>query len=331
MQHVKVVTELPDTSDDDMNKFKEDIWNLLHPAAPPRYETKTHPSAAIFTASNTLLYSTLIEERRAHQPAFSKESVHLRGRVGLASRSVSQSSTLLVNEEESNRAQLAERMNALLMASEARASTGLNRQVRHTGTATAISTATTQNNKVVVRSLIADSFAKLRSSHFHKLKSVHPNIATTDISTISTAHILSKGNYLIFVQKGEVLFGQVISMYSKGAGKSGKYGWEGSADKLGLVARICLQVFKATAPGILSSFTCPDLLVPTYLSIRPAQVLIAIRPNHGNKTTRPSFHSTYDEVILDTYAMDLLDKFKARKAAATTAVKALEAELKSKK
>ncbi|GLB36846.1 putative ulp1 protease family, C-terminal catalytic domain [Lyophyllum shimeji] len=283
------IDDLPDSTGETLDELKATIESHLEvlPSATSPTVKSSDTSPLSFVTDNRLNREILVSERKKHETRFTAKAVRQNGRA-LALPLNDRTFDRFVTKGATLREALLLHLHSVApeAPSPSNATTsGINRQVRHTGTfadpSSSRSETTQSKNKATVRMAAAMKFIRIREQAFESLRGIHDNFPFANI----TAYSPLQPEHLVIALRplsgkddsGEVILGQVITMYSKGEGKSARHEWITSADSLGILSNVYVRLFAPFGgENMFTSMACRDLASSTILQIPRTHILLSL-------------------------------------------------------
>jgi len=160
-----------------------------------------------------------------------------------------------------------------------RLTSGANRQIRQLGTPLTQFVNPRSEGRVIVATRGAERVVSLRGKHFSRFsRAIHPQIGSTNVSGMP-GMTLYIGRYLFIIHKQEVVLARVITMYSKAGSNAGKHEYVLDLPSIGSPSYIVVRLhspFELFGVGIFSDVACSSMSSPTFLQIRPNEVLLSL-------------------------------------------------------
>ncbi|KAG7095217.1 hypothetical protein E1B28_005992 [Marasmius oreades] len=292
-----ITQDLPEMTDADFKIICEYIKESEHPQfVSSRSSPSYKPNPVPYAENKVLNREAMVEHRIQHQTREAEEGLRQLGREWLAPP---QEETLSVN--------LRRRLKLLASDKLSRATAGIGRQVRHTGTFTTASEApAAQSNKEVSREVAAQKFLQHRREIFACVLKIHEGIQDVDITEIQP---LRNGHFILALknqtqkEQPQLVLGEVIAMYSKGNYKGARHEDVSEVKNVGVLSYIYVRTYTLLGHNTFTTMSCPQLNSETFLQIPRTHLLLSLASFSINK--QPLATSEFSIIILDSAATAL--------------------------
>ncbi|TFK78630.1 hypothetical protein K466DRAFT_507008, partial [Polyporus arcularius HHB13444] len=282
------------------------------------------------TLEEEIDFSPLIAERRRHETPRAARCV----RVGKRNLKASQHPSGAYRGEVLRRMQ-----DVLAQHQEHRVGTGLSRKERWAGpsgaTTSAVHAAGNTANAVLAAGQRAAGVITRRSNIFTRYKLPRPDLLADGLVGIPNSgrpyHTpLRKHTYVMvyYEREGQIMIGRVRQIFYREAGKNGKNCWASSADNLGLISYISMQLYDYVGRGQCRAIfgKLASFQTMTFAHLSPDHLLCVLPGQHRLTANRQN-------LTLDESALTLFEQYQRPSVVhqIANAVKALKTPSRGKK
>ncbi|KAA1468573.1 hypothetical protein DENSPDRAFT_814932 [Dentipellis sp. KUC8613] len=266
----------------------ESVANRLSSAGSQSVALLTQPQLTSFTFSN----DSLVSIRRKHQPISTSKAVRQVARLKdltefsethLTSKTTHSASE--ASNDMSVRDALLRHIAVLSASPDSLLTTqsttsGVNRQVRHTGIYALGNTSTSvrAEQKATLLEVSSSKFMHHRATAFAVLQDIHENMHNGNITSLCP---LRSGHFVAALRPDtkdsvpEIVLAEVVTMYTTTGARGAKHDWTASVTSVGSSSYIVGRVFTPSYMHTYSSLSCAALGCATFLRIPRTHVMFS--------------------------------------------------------